>query len=114
MPAFYPPHYLTVSVNASSSGDNTLVAAVAGKSIKLVAAELVAAGPVSVKYKDGAGSDFHAAIPLNSYGSYSLSQMYSPEMLVIEPYFQTTAGNALILNLSGAVAVTGWIKVVVE
>ncbi len=105
---FYQQKYRTISVNASSSGDNALLSGVSGQSVKVIAMDVVAAAAVSAKLRSNT-TDLHAALPLTANGNYWLPESPSGEV-----YFQTAAGEALNLNLSGAVAVTGWIKVVVE
>jgi len=93
----------TASISVAASGDNTIVAAVASKRIKVYAINLSAVGTVSVKWKDGAATDFQGAQDLQAREGYTLS--VSPPAFLLG----TTAGNALILNLSAAVGVRGWI-----
>lgn len=90
------------AVSASSSGDNTLVAAVASQKTRAYRFVLVSAGTVSVKFKRGS-TDLTGAMPLVANQVLSVN-------LSAEPYFETGTNEALILNLSGAVAVTGWIE----
>lgn len=87
-------------IAASSSGDNTLIAAVTGKKIRVVEYMLVAAGTVSVKFRSGATPDLTGAMPM--VANSSLVGGYCPVGM-----FETVAGLPLTLNLSGAVAVTG-------
>lgn len=90
-----------VAINAASSGDNTLVAATAGQTIRVHKLFLIASGTVNIKFRDGtAGTDFHPAIPLYAGGGVTLD-------FDGDPWFVTTAGNALALNLSAAVQVSG-------
>lgn len=97
-----------IAVNASSSGDNTLVALVAGKQIIVREYCLVPAGSVSIKFKSSAATDLMGAVPLGASNV--------PPGLAAgnngSDRFTTNVGEALILNLSGAVAVTGWLKYV--
>jgi hypothetical protein len=91
-----------VSINAATNGDNTIVAAVVSQSVRLYRFFLMATGgAVNVKWKNGAGTDFHPALTLLGNGS---GWQLDFDTL---PWFTTTAGNALILNLSGAVQVSG-------
>jgi hypothetical protein len=88
-------------ISISASGDNTVVAAVSGRPIKVHQIFLVANAAVNVKFKDGASSDLNAtAINLSSGGAITLQ--YTGQ-----PWWVTTVGNAFIINLSGAVACTG-------
>jgi len=89
-----------VAINAASSGDNTLVSGTALQTIRVHRLFLVVAAAVNLKFKDGAGSDFHPALPLQAYASLAFD-------FDGEPYFITTSGNGLILNLSAAVQVSG-------
>ncbi len=97
-------NFTQVAVSASSSGDNTAVAATAGKTIRLYRLALTSASSVNVAVKDGASTTMATFTGL---GTVVLSD---PD----KPLFVTTAGNALILGLSGAVSVTGSIWYVKE
>lgn len=89
------------AINAASSGDNTLIAAVTGQTIRVHKLFLIASGAVNIKFKDGAGgTDFHPAIPLYAGGGMTLD-------FDGDPWFLTTAGNAFVLNLSAAVQISG-------
>ena len=90
-------------IDYASSGDNTIVNAVAGKRIRVLQFALVTAGAVNVRFESGAGGtaltgvmNFAAnggiATPLCEYG-----------------LFETAAGALLNMELSGAVSVDGWI-----
>lgn len=97
------------AITAASSGDNTAVAAVPGKRIRVHRVVLSASGAVNAKFKDGAGTDLTglfyapAAGPLVQVGDTS-SQRVDDEL------FKTSANSALVLNLSGAVAVGGFVN----
>lgn len=93
------PKFATIV--ASSSGATTIVAAVTSKKIRVIALQLVANAAVNVKWQshvtptDKTGLAYLAAnggyvLPKNEYG-----------------WFETVAGEALDINLSGAVAVGG-------
>lgn len=89
-------------INLSASGDNTLIAALANAPIKIYQIFIVANAAVNITFKDGAATNFNAfAIPLTAQGS-SLTRDYTSI-----PHWVTTAGNAFIVNLSGAVQITG-------
>lgn len=88
-------------LTASASGVTTLVAAVAAKKLRVLALSLVANGSVNAKFQshvtptDKSGLYYLAAnggfvLPVNQFG-----------------WFETIAGEALDINLSGAVAVGG-------
>lgn len=97
------PSTVTMSraaINISSSGDNTIVAAVGGQTVRIHKLFLIASGAVNLKFKDGASTDLTPALPLQAYGAMTLD-------FDQEPWFITAAGNALIINLSAAVQVSG-------
>lgn len=89
------------AIDAAASGDNTLVAAVAGKKIRVLSLAIVAAGAVVARAESGAGgtaltgqmtlgANAVFALPFNSEG-----------------WFETAAGQLLNLELGGAVSVDG-------
>lgn len=88
------------SIAASSSGDNTVVAAVTSKKIRVLRYSLSANGAVNAKWKSATAGDITGLKYLTQYGAHAGA--FCPVGL-----FETTAGEALVLNLSGAVAVGG-------
>ena len=94
------------TVAASTSGDNTIVAAVSGKKIRVLQAELIANGTVNVKWQSGAsGTDKTGLAYMVVNSGYVLP--YSPI-----GWFETAASTLLNLNLSAAIAVGGVIAYV--
>lgn len=90
-----------VAGSVSGSGDNTVIASVGGKCLKVFSYALQAATPVNVKFLDTAGGTQVSCL-------WNLStNTIVPPVAVQPPFylFKTTAGNLLDLNLSGAVAV---------
>ena len=88
------------AISASSSGDNTIVAADSGKAYRVLSYVLVASGAVAAKWKDGASTDVSGAMSLAA--NSVVPAPHSPS-----GHVATSKGNALILNLSGATAVNG-------
>jgi hypothetical protein len=89
-------------INASSSGDNTIITAVAGQPIFVWQISFTAAGAVNVIFKNGtAGTAQSGAYILTTNGS-SLTFQYTGV-----PWSWATPGNNWVINLSGAVAITG-------
>lgn len=100
MPIKSVPQY--ADIEAATAGDNTLVAAVAGKKIRVLAAVLVASGGANTARfeTDAAGTaltgqmdiaaDGQLVLPLNGFG-----------------WFETVAGELLNLELGAATAVAG-------
>jgi hypothetical protein len=89
-------------INIAASGDNTVIAAVSGKQIIVYKMWFVTNAAVNVQFKDGASTAFNGfAVPFTGQGS-SLTFQFDGKS-----YFETTAGNAFIINLSGATQITG-------
>ena len=92
-------------IDASASGNNEIVAAVTGKRIRVVGYTIIATGTVTVKWRS-ASTDLSGGMALAANGGTT------PSVSVLSPagmfgVFQTEPGEALNLNLSGAVAVGG-------
>lgn len=96
------------AVSISASGDNTIVAAVPGQKIVLLSYAIIAAGAVSVTWKSGASTSLSGAMPLAANGGAAPSAgPLAPGAIV--GLMETAAGEALVINLSAAVAVGGHI-----
>jgi hypothetical protein len=93
------PKFATIA--ASSSGNNTIVASVSSKKIRVLAAYLISNGTVNAKWQSGAsGTDLTGLAYLVANAGYVLP--FNPT-----GWFETAATTLLNLNLSGAVAVGG-------
>jgi len=91
------------AISASSSGDNTLVAAVTATKIRVHNVILMSAGTVTVTFQSGAGgTNLSGALPLVANTGFAPG---------FDPlgHFETAAGSLLNVSLSGPVAVTGWL-----
>lgn len=88
------------AVSASSAGDNTLVALVAGKAIRVTSYVLVAAGDVAASIESSGGRILGGPMSLGTTGG--VAAPFNPG-----GYFQTDVGEALVINLGGAVQVGG-------
>lgn len=93
------PQYAVIS--AASSGDNTLVAAVTGKKIRVLSFFFSCAGAVVVRFESNAGGTALTGV-MSRAGSGWASASFNPE-----GWFQTAAGQLLNLELSAAVQVSG-------
>lgn len=91
-------HIEDAVIDASGSGDNEIVAAVAGKSIRVVAFFMVAGAAVTAKFRSGS-TDISGPLPLAANGGVSAEARHG--------LFQTNPGEALNLNLGSAVQVGG-------
>lgn len=88
-------------IDAASSGDNTLVAAVAGKKIRVLAMVIDAAGAVNIRLESGASGTAMTGQMSMTNGT-SLVWPFNPV-----GWMETAAGSLLNLELSGAVSVDG-------
>lgn len=99
MSEFVTPATLNAAlVNISSSGDNTIIAAVAGKSITVHRVKILLASQTTVTFKDGA-----SALSGPETCTYQILDFSD------DPYYRTTAGNAFIINLGANVQCGGTI-----
>ena len=89
-------------IDHASSGDNTIVAAVAGKKIRVISYVIVAAGAVTVRFESGAsGTALTGQMSLAANGG--VVSGYDPGGC-----FDDCATNTLLnLELGGAVSVDG-------
>lgn len=93
---------LRTAISASSSGDNTIVAApTGGRKIIVVSALLIAAEAVDAKFQSGAGgTDLQGAISLPANGGYKLD--FDPV-----GHLEAAVDTLLNLDLGAAVQVSG-------
>lgn len=90
-------------IDAAASGDNQIIAAVAGKKIRVLSMFFVAGGAVNAKFQSDSGggaADLTGALPLAANGGAALP--FNPH-----GWIQTEAGKKLNLNLSAAVQLSG-------
>ena len=90
----------SVAINASSSGDNTIVAGVLGKRIVVLLYTLVCSDAVTVTWEASGGSVLSGPCAFAANGGISVPQAEFGHMA-------TPVGEALVLDLSGAVQVGG-------
>lgn len=91
------------AIDAATSGNNTIVAAVAGKKIRVLAVTLVGAGSVTARFEsDADGTALTGQMTLAASTVVELG--YNPA-----GWFETVSGELLNLELSGAVSVDGCI-----
>lgn len=88
-------------IDAATSGNNTLVASVAGKKIRVLAAFLVSAGTVTTRFESGAdGTALTGQMNLAANSGFVLP--FNPV-----GWFETAATTLLNLELSAAISVDG-------
>lgn len=93
-------------INCSSSGDNTVHALDASNHIRVIAYALIAAAPVNVTWKSGASTALSGAMPIDTKGGLCPTSE--------DGLFETAVNEALVLNLSSAVQVSGHYAYVTE
>jgi hypothetical protein len=94
------PKYAAIA--ASTSGNNTLVAAVTGKKIRVLAYNLMGNGAVNAKFQSGAGGTDLTGLKYVAAAGGGICAPYNPV-----GWFETGSNTLLNLNLSAAVAVGG-------
>ena len=94
-------HPRSVVIDHAASGDNTLVAAVPGKKIRVLSFLLVSAGTVTVRFESGASGTALTGQMTTAVNSV-IAAPYNPG-----GWFETAAGALLNLELSGNVSVDG-------
>lgn len=88
-------------IDAATSGDNTLVAAVNPKKIRVLALYLIAAGTVNVRFESGAGGTALSG-QMNLIANAGFVLPFNPA-----GWFETASNTLLNLELSGAISVDG-------
>lgn len=88
-------------IDAATSGDNTLLAAVTSKKIRVLSAFLVAAGTVNVRFESGTGGTALTG-QMNLVANTGFVLPYNPN-----GWFETASNTLLNLELSAAVSVDG-------
>ncbi len=96
----------TFVIDTAVSGNNTIVAGVTGKIIRVTSLVLVCAGTVTVQWFSGA-TKLSGAMPFVANTGYALSSPPGLDANRQNPYLQTLAGDNLILALGGNVQVSG-------
>lgn len=89
------------AIDAATSGDNTIVAAVSGKKIRVLGFFLVSGGTVTARFESDAGGDALTG-QMTLAVNVEVAPGYNPA-----GWFETNAGELLNLELSGAVSVDG-------
>lgn len=92
------------AVSISSSGDNTVISGVGGQAIRIYKLVVTAAAAVNVTLKS-ASTSLTGAMRLTADGSAIVLESNDGE-----PLFQCGTADAFIVNLSGAVALTGFVQ----
>lgn len=89
-------------ISCSTLGNNTIVAAVTSKKIRVLGYNLMGNGAVNVKFQSGASGGDITGLKYIAGAGGGICAPYNPV-----GWFETTAGVLLNLNLSAAIAVGG-------
>ena len=89
---------LRAGATATAAGDNTLITATAGFSIRLLGAVAVAKTAVDAKFKSGASTDISGTFGFAAGGGMTLP-------FAADGWCETAVGAPLVLNLSAAAQV---------
>ena len=89
-------------VDEASSGDNTLVAAVAGKQILLISCIIIATGDVNIRFEDGASSGTFLSGQMALTANSGFTAPFNEGGWLI-----ASVNTLLNLELSGATSVDG-------
>lgn len=100
-PPIQVSRYLIGGVQIAASGDNTVIGATAGQAIVIMRMNMIASAPVTATIKDGVGTTLMGPFPMIAGTPVTFDWASNSE-----PWFVTSAGNAFIVNLSSAVAVS--------
>jgi hypothetical protein len=90
-------------ISAASSGDNTLVAGVTGKKIRVLQFTLVVAAAVTVRFESAASGTAITGV-MSLAANAGISTTWCPV-----GHFETVAGELLNLELGGAQQTSGWL-----
>ena len=94
---------IPIGIDASASGDNTVVNAVSGRKIKVLNYTVVVPSTVTLRWKSGAGGILSGPMSFGANGGVAAAYAAPGDGWLIE----TTGDQALVLNLSAGVAVGG-------
>lgn len=88
-------------IDAATSGNNTLVAAVTGKRIRVISFFFIVAGAVTVRFESGTdGVKRTGVMSFAANGGIAVAPNY-------DGWFETAASTLLNMELGGAVQVSG-------
>jgi hypothetical protein len=98
------PTAVTISsanINANANGNNTLIAGIVGKTIRIFKVALVFSAGGVVIFQDGGSTALTGSMSLYTGATMVL------DMDVTNPWFLTSSGNSFVINLSGGASVGG-------
>lgn len=95
-------------VSVASSGNNEIVAAVSGRRIRVLGYVIVSSGAVNAKWRS-ASTDLSGAMSMVDGEAIQAPPVPATIGYIPDGWFMTAPGEALNLNLDGAVQVSGHI-----
>lgn len=98
-------------IDTASSGDNTIVSAVSNKRIKVLSYFIVTGGAVDCRWKSGSSTNLSGAMPFVANTGIASGE---GDKQSDSPLLYTAIGEALVLNLSDAVQVSGHVSYYLE
>ncbi len=99
----------SVKISAATMGDNTLVAAVTGKIIRVLSYNIVSAGSLTAKFQSAAsGTDLTGAMSM-VVGVPNTSPPPVFTSAGLQGQFECVVGELLNLNLSAGTQVSGYL-----
>lgn len=98
---------LSKAINASSSGDNQLIAGVTGRRIRVLGYVLSFSGTVNAKFTDGPAGTALTGLLYGAADVVVSAPAVPPVVGSSQGWFATSQGNDLTLNLSAGTAVGG-------
>lgn len=101
----------TEFISATTAGDNTVLAAVAGKKIMVWHFEVSASATATVYWKSGSTA-ITETVYLDAYGGWSREQIFVNGERTAP--LRTNVGEALVLNSNTTNAIGVWVKYTLE
>jgi hypothetical protein len=98
----------TTAFSQSTAATHTVVAATAGRKVRVTGYHLVAGGTNTVKFADTTPADLTGAMPVVANGALQAAGTADT------PLVQTADGKGLTIVLSAAQAVTGYVTYTLE
>ena len=92
-------------IDTATSGDNTIVAAFPNRKIRVLNYTVIASGDVSIRWKSASTALSGAMAVATNGGAAPAGAAQSPSGQI--GLFETAIGEALVLNLSAAIQVSG-------
>ena len=105
-PASAQPILSRAIINTATSGDNAVIAAVAGQGVRVYAIEYQSSGTVTIVLKCGS-TTVVSAQPFATGAGVIRDPIRLPTRVPGDPLYECAAGEAFNVNLSGNVQVSG-------